>query len=1443
MTSIRKSNLSSSNTIPIQVLRTEKSTPLVPEQAGKTQTISSDAKRSLLKSLWERTVDFVKSLFGIARPDGTLHQKFEERFISEIQNEPQDPKHSKNPRAVVSLKYAGAAIKYADENNTKIVPADKGIPRSSKLQFLADGPEQDYYYNCIINFIASSILDGYSIESHEDMDDTNTHKVEAYSTAALQPVSQIYELRQTIKALREEGAKIFINTARSLFRTRIFVRNKGLEGESTIVTLDDALNELGAFSTKEKLELSKEIGIAAFTGGIVHTPLEKTEWSPELLLMMDLLKFLGPEFIQECFIDPTIKHEFAQLEPKALFAGIHDLQRTTGKSYYPHSFNIVELKEKFVDNRNSNKSIEEGWKDFACAVKENIDAGAQRIPQLEHSIEEIQQELNQLKASNQDQELNKKVEELEQKLKNKKEEYFSYIRVPGSPLDPKTTYVNGWGKTVQCPDYYDFLCEVPKQSELKAMSKEERAQAFFELYTDGKAGAMCFHFYNSRQTPYQNAIPDFISMLRGHANGIKVDEGNEVLARDIFRRLNYTFKKDNPDVKAFVAKGKKIFNNGSPTCVQSYLMWRLLRHMKHTYNKEERDNSSILVFKNSTVRFSDGFLQEWKDFCKENKLNESASPFEFKNWLNKRLTKSNGIERELVEYIETIFPPDFFEQRNKFHLSEEYFYPDELFSRNNRDGNGNYSFISNSSVVDKTTPIRKSANGYGEFQPDQDKKNVLPSFRQCVENYIRPIAAGDSPSDIGMLVGSLERNGLAIVVSNKTTDRGLYNEAIKQRIKYVKEAKIMDDSFDYLAETCSRFGIYGLESVNGGYRKITSLSDTEHQDKKIYSKEEIIEDLKSHYKHRIARVESPAAKIRTMAEALRCLTGIDIDFDRAKFKKAKEIFKNNPDGIGLSKSDRDLFEAYRWAVVREKNRFVLSDDSTRFRAFFEYHYYNPNTEKKEIFIKRKSDGKLVNKDAFLFRKEELFTGDESELKRVLIKRNNQGVFVKYFGDKEDVIKDPTYLNYCFPEEEFLPSTSPIKGIFAREGLLKFIGLGNIDKGRKHLKNFLVKLPLGFNKMLEWCGGLMALGGLVRLGSKLTGGFEEPIYKAGYWLSNSIRAVSALAGGLRGQFNVQKYHDITFAEIINIFSALKLPNGFKHLGIGVGNFLLFLGRGRQRAQAQQMVNSLTPKEVKTDKPEEGVIDPRPFVRDITKFSNEDMILSLKNAARKNAQPPILGEIVGNMASAIMTPVKMMKDIIQNPKLIFQMKKRVSERSGNIYRTVPSAGHLMTLVGALSGIGALIGGTFGRIGEVAEDGFNRLGKYAISFANSIPALGIIANGFEVAASPQGLQKTYGSIDGSDSTYDPKGAGLGQVLAGIGYGILPWFGLHNNSVAASYDVVNGLYFGLPNAGISVSEEEKHNTESLVRSILIEGQELYTENESSLMASKKSKQKGAAD
>ena len=350
---------------------------------------------------------------------------------------------------------------------------------------------------------------------------------------------------------------------------------------------------------------------------------------------------------------------------------------------------------------------------------------------------------------------------------------------------------------------------------------------------------------------------------------------------------------------------------------------------------------------------------------------------------------------------------------------------------------------------------------------------------------------------------------------------------------------------------------------------------------------------------------------------------------------------------------------------------------------------------------------------------------------------------------------------------------------------------------------------------------MALGGLVRLLSPILGGQKDNVYRAGYWLSNGVRALSAFGGALRGVLNVHKAYNITFGEVINMVASF-LPNGLKHGVLGLGNTVLFLGRGQQRALVEQRINNHTREEIEGKAEEGEFVDPRGYVRDVTRLSTH-LISDVKQEIKKSGMSSLFGEIVGNMVSAVVTPFKMLKDIFKDFRLITSTDKRMSEKSGSYTSSIPSVGHLLTLTGLLSGVSAVTAAIFGRtekFGEVSEDtGFNKVGSWAIALANMIPALGIIANAREVMSNKEGLRRIFKDVHGKDRMYNPIKAGLNQLLAGIGYAVVPMFGLENKYVASFFDIFTGQYF------YGVSEEELPNTNILSRSILRRNQQLYSE------------------
>lgn len=855
-----------------------------------------------------------------------------------------------------------------------------------------------------------------------------------------------------------------------------------------------------------------------------------------------------------------------------------------------------------------------------------------------------------------------------------------------------------------------------------------------------------------------------------------------------------------------------------------------------------------------------------------------------------QFSKSVGPESELENFIKATFPLDKLkaskhgvEGKDKFTITDTanvtYFFtrddflPNELFSINNKSAyTGKYSFYSIFCLVDKRdvkyvskTEVEKPENKskkyifipyatslsaaqgtmhevkplgfyaelganpdqqyYPEDQPAKEKFSAVPSFSECKKRDYAVISAGDSKSDVGTHVAALERGGIANVVFGLIRDSHIYNEAIDQRIKYVDDLKVRNSNngaidLPGLYES-SKGCVYGLEEVTEGgqtkYRKVRDVKPdggrliSIYADDRTYTKDQIIEEITKSYAGRIIHNVCPEAKIRRQAEIISLLSGVDIEFDEEKYKQAVALYNRQKERpVILSPEQRKLLETYKWAIIEKENESLVSQEAPRFRVWYEYHDRSGN-----VYYRRKADGVLVNKN----NENEEFSGNVSKLRKVAIKRNPDGSFVKCTGGKEVTFTDVEFINKCLCEEEILPSSSPISGLFANKFLQKTIG-------KQNLKKFVTNLPTIFNKILEWSGGIMAAGGIVRLASSALGSAGEPLFKMGYWMSNSLRAVSAMAGALRGELNVYRSHNIFAGEMINVFAALKLPDGLKHAVLGLGNFVLFLGRGQQRAQQMQRINNHPEEVLKGGPNKDKYVDPRPYVRDVTDFSTR-LVMDAKKTAKKHGLSVLLGEVVGNLASAALTPFQMLRDIVKEPKLIYQIVPRVAEKSGLSHYAVPSVGHLMTLVGTMSGLSAIVAATMGRAKDAGEELFNDVGKFAISFANAIPALGIVANGLEVMSNSAGLPKISRDLNGKDIKFDPKRAGLGQVIAGIGYGIVPWFGLQNKNVASLYDIINGIYFGMPGARMSVAEEEKLNTISLARNILIEGQEYYKQRD----------------
>ena len=1447
-------------------------------------------KRS--QSLLEQFINFLGKLIGAVGPDNTPYQRFLGQTVKIGFDDPDVKRRTLLDNAKWIFRQSERVIDHGKKqiargrNPWEGLPENIGVPMSSEQELQSGNtPEQRYYHNAFFYNVSSALVNGLTILGSEDLDGTNTDKTTiTFATRTVQALNQIHWNNQAVQGATEDiGVEYMLNTARG-FGTKLLARNEGLEGSFTYGMHNSPLEELAGFDLKDQIDLAEKIMIAAMNGSVFHAPGRSTRISNKML-RADIIFREFPELTAEFFTNPARNHEFSAAESKGMTNYTLDTCNVTGSKYkylrgdvyYPNFLRIVQFKEECVDNRAQGVSEEKAWENFRDRVLNDESSGVLSGLELYRKAETTKKILDEIIAakldcgrlikakeeflqkgniSNDSQERQKQweaylnevdfkfesgmwtttngplveyknqyghlnnfdninfdsfkplydeTETLDVLLQREHEKAFNHIRLLGS--------IEGdleGGNDLEQYDYYKLLLSKP--------------QAFFEKVTDGRLTALCFHFFNSRGTPKEGSIQDAVNTLRKFANKRQI--------RERVRELNANTKMPHSDIMAFVNEGKKIYVQKG---AKAYLEWRLLQHMMHIFKKKELEKSPIFKCTDTELYFSESFLNKWeKD--KSKRLSNSGNEIEgYIFWLREQFEQSGKPADELVDYLETVFPDEFVRDPSSVDLTssqfEKYFYPDELFSINNKIAyTGEYSFHAVFALVDKRSLLKPDADFYLELQPAKEKFSAVPPFSVCKNGNYYVVSSGDSPSDTGTHVAALERGGIARIIYGLITDDDIYNEAISQRILYVNNIERHgvrtpggEHALHELEIACNKYGTYGLQKVEGqdGYRKVVvNNGNTTYLDNgKTFSKQEIISEIKTQYAGRIERSPSPAAKIRRFAELVQLLTGRKIDFNPQELELARKLYAKDPTGESYApgSKEREIFDSYRWVIVEEEKASLVSQDVPKFRVYFEYHDNNTG----EIYFRRKSDGNLVSQ------KGQVFDRSESTLEKIPIIRNNSGNFV--YKDTGEPYVNPEFLNNVLCEEFYLPSPSPVQGLFAHKGFLKMLGLGQgINKGKERLKAFISKMPILYNGALEWAGGLMAIGGLLRLGS-IIGSKEGMLYKSGYWLSNIMRAGSAFTGALRGLLNVQKYYDITAGEIINIFSALLLPNGPKHLGIGIGNLILFTGRGRQRTQLQQRVNNFTLEEMEEKKPLKDIVDPRPYVREVTRFSTEDLILSAKNAARKVKLSPVLGEIGGNILSAMLTPIKMVGDIMRDRRLITQWKTRVSEKSGLHYRAAPSAGHLLTLVGLVSGIGAAIAGTLGRIGEVGEHGFNKLGNFAISFSNAIPAIGIIANGLEVANNPQGLPTIFRGLDGKDMRFDPKRAGYGQVFAGIMYAILPWFGLHKDSVAALYDTfATAPYFGLPGSRMSVAEEEKHNTVKLGRSVLIEGQEFYNEKNS---------------
>lgn len=1325
-----------------------------------------------------------------------------------------------------------------------IEPSDVGVPMSAKLRFLVDElPEQKYYHNLAINFWSGVILGIYSpddplgealgfskdnpitkVSSVDDLDNTWPNKNKGPSDTFIEQASEkIHWGYQIFKIGQKLNVEEWVNTARSILPTKIQLVPEGLDHFVTRAVLHSPLQERFGLSISTQIEGAKKCGVIALNSSIIHIPDEPTKISSKLVRTHKVYEFLespnGPRInnktFQESLIELINKQGFTVFEPKGISRYLLDTHLNSGEVYFINYLQIIELKKKCVDDKLKNinekdreKLEKECWVNFANEVLQNALLGKEHWKKVDELKEKIKDAKDDTTKS-----------ALERELSEARKLAYPHIRLIGLDEEPKEGF----------PNHFKLLDK---------SSSTFNPQAFYEIVTGGVLTSPTVHYFDCHGTPVKNAVNDILKICNEYAN-------HPITRREIaeLNKKPINGAELHQDIKTFRDKGIEIFKVQG---TKAYLDWRMLKFLEQRYTKEQASSvartSGDVLFdcRGKNLNFSKDFIGEG------NKVYEQEGVVGYVEFLTKEFKDKDGPEKDLPKIISTFLPEYIAERISKAQtittgdahaytstiidsslevlqdepkeklIEETCFYSNEMFIVNNTIAYDN-SYIYNAviNIVLKIDELNEDGQYYIEFQPGREKHSGLLSIKEILTKNQRIHTAGDSKADTGMLAGALERGGAADVVFNLVQNENIFSEISKQRRRdYIK---YFQSNVDLLKVCNDRLGIYLLEEDSGKFRKVIDYSSDRtpvyesDQDGKVclYTREEVVNDLKNRYQTKIIRNTSPEAYVRRRAEIFGLLSGDDIEFNQRDLAHARTLYKREKDGEVLTALDKAQLEKYRWVVAEDGERLVLPEDAPRFNLYREWRG-NDLKGNFVVYRSRALKGSLVI-DRLDGSPLELFPGQEEalcKLQKVEIYRNNEGklVYINQEG-KEEEYKDLNRLNDHVIENKFLAQPSRAESL-----LLKILG-------KRNSKLLLANLPNMFNGLLKYSGIIMSAGGILRLVSKITG---EGTYKLGYWMSNGLRAVSALGGALRGELNVHKYHNIAFGEVLNIISSF-LPNGLKHLGLGFGNFILFLGRGQQRAQLQQRTNNHTEEELKANKKLSSYVDPRPIVRKVTQVCT-DWVLSIKNKAKEQGFKSLTGELAGSFISALFTPIQMVKDVLRDKRLIFQWIPRMSEKSGSYYSSAPSAGHLLTLVGALSGLGAIIGGTGGRtekLGEVSESGFNTLGKIAISFANAIPALGIIANAKEVMANPGGLPKMFGNLNNKDVIYDPRKAGLLQKLAGYGFGVVPWFGLDNKYVASLFDFFNGLYF------LGAAEEEKPNTNNLARDMLRKIQQFYVDPE----------------
>ena len=1362
-----------------------------------------------LKPFFKKLFSALGVIFGVSTVDNRPYVHLREQLDAQVQYS-DDSVSSIEARAKHLLEKSKDVVNYgkrqieAGKDPWEGLSLSDGIPMSSKQGFVSTNSiEQHYHHNCAVYNLAESILNKRKVKSYNDIDNTRVNKnLDPEDTSRFQANEVVFWGSEASRIAPSIGVEENVVSARGAFPTLNGVIPEALEKNLAYALLNGAIEEMFGRSFESQIEGITKTGISVLNSSLIHTPGEPLKFSAKLLRETKLYKFLesnedakiNDKTFQDSLLELVRGSGCCYFEPKGVPKYILDTHTSLGKVYLADYLKIINCKKKYVDDvlaKTSSSNVEEkqieekkAWLHFAAAVKND---------------------------------------------------------------------------------------DIPLIDSYKALL-DKNPQAFFNKVTEGILIAPVVHYVDRHGTPIEEFPNNLVNLFRDYSN---VPAVRREIAR--LNKENYSGNKLHSDIKQFRRTGifilqsnpKELEQNGIPTdisgdfkeeikkeilpyikgeCsgVKAYLNWRMLRYFEDNYDKKslvdiKLSNGEPLFdcTSDTNLRFSKNFLDEG------NKVYEESSLAGYLDFVKTTFKSMGGIPLGLVlikdsnkEAVVDTFLPETWndellnELRGKSYRElkeEECFYPNEMFTINNsRSYNPKvYSYDKIINLVKKNDDLNPHGQYYIEIQPAREKYLGLPSFAYCAYEDVVLHAAGDSKADIGMLAAAIERGGYADIVFSLIQDDDIFKEIIKQRLSYSNEFKRKNSFYN---DCKNKFQIYALEQVKGKkgfFYKIEKFEDgqavyekdKETNEVRVYDEQSILKELRVQYSGKLIHNVSPEAYLRRRAEQFALVAGENIEINKTDLKHSEILFQRKEKGEQLSDAEARLLSRYERLIREKVEGYLLPQEAPRFNVRREwlgedhkgkYVVYRSKKANGELVLKRLNDGKA-----------ESFNGDHtalSQLKLVEISENEEGKFVINNGTEE--YKDIQALNDHVIEDRFVSEPPQKEGLFANKTLTKILG-------EKKLKSFICNLPNLFHGLLKYSGGIMAAGGVVRLASKFVNGWEDGLYRVGYWMSNGLRAFSALGGALRGELNVHKYHNIAFGEIINIISSF-LPDGSKHLGLGFGNFVLFLGRGQQRAQLQQRVNNHTKEVLKeTPKSREDVeskeVDPRPFVRKVTKLTTE-LLLKTKKIAVESGMSQFLGEVVGNLGGAILATVQTAKDIVKDPRLIFQIKERMSEKSGSFYKSVPSAGHLLTLVGAFSGVSALVAGLFGKMekyGEVTESGFNKIGNIALACANAIPAIGIVANAKEVMANPGGLPKMFKGLNGKDVTFSPQKAGLRQLVAGLGLGVTPAFGLHNKYVASWFDIFNGLYF------LGAAEEELPNTTALSMSILRKGQQLYKDPE----------------